>query len=145
MLRRKFLKGAASFGAISAFGGNPSHGAEDPTVPTRSIPEIAGPDKNTKTPAFKMPAGAIDTHCHIFGPAAEYPFSPTRPYTPPEAPLSMFRALHEKIGVERAVIVNATLHGLIIASLPTPSPRAMENTEVSPISTERCRMRIFSP
>jgi 2-pyrone-4,6-dicarboxylate lactonase len=111
MLRRKFLKGAASFGAISALGGNPSYGAEDSTVPTRSIPEIAGPDKNTKTPAFKVPAGAIDTHCHIFGPAAEYPFSPARPYTPPEAPLSMFRALHEKIGVERAVIVNATLHG----------------------------------
>jgi 2-pyrone-4,6-dicarboxylate lactonase len=85
MLRRKFLKGAASFGAISALGGNLSHGAEDSTVPTRSIPEIAGPDKNTKTPVFKMPAGAIDTHCHIFGPAAEYPFSPTRPYTPPEA------------------------------------------------------------
>jgi hypothetical protein len=59
MLRRKFLKGAASFGAISALGGNPSHGAEDPTVPTRSIPEIAGPDKNTKTPAFKMPAGQM--------------------------------------------------------------------------------------
>jgi hypothetical protein len=28
MLRRKFLKGAASLGAISALGGNPSHGAE---------------------------------------------------------------------------------------------------------------------
>ena len=111
MLRRKFLKGAAGFGAISALGGNPSHGAEGSAAPTRSIPEIAGPDKNTKTPAFRMPAGAIDTHCHIFGPAAEYPFSPTRPYTPPEAPLSMFRALHEKIGVERAVIVNATMHG----------------------------------
>ena len=91
MLRRKFLKGAASLGAISALGANPSHGADAPTMPTRSIPEIAGPDKNTKTPAFKMPVGAIDTHCHIFGPAAEYPFSPTRPYTPPEAPLSMFR------------------------------------------------------
>jgi 2-pyrone-4,6-dicarboxylate lactonase len=61
MLRRKFLMGAASFGAISALGGNPSHGAEDSTVPTRSIPEIAGPDKNTKTPAFKVPAGVIDT------------------------------------------------------------------------------------
>ena len=111
MLRRKFLKGAACVGAISALAGTRSQAAENATAPTRSIPEIAGPDKNTKTPAFKAPAGTIDTHCHIFGPAAEYPFSPTRPYTPPDAPLSMFRALHEKIGVERAVIVNATLHG----------------------------------
>lgn len=111
MLRRNLLKGAASLGAISALGGNQSRAAENSPSPTRSIPEIAGPDRNTKTPAFKAPAGAIDTHCHIFGPATEYPFSPTRPYTPPDAPLSMFRALHEKIGVERAVIVNATLHG----------------------------------
>jgi predicted TIM-barrel fold metal-dependent hydrolase len=129
MLRRKFLKGAASLRAISALGSNPSHGAEDPTVPTRSIPEIAGPDKNTRTPAFKMPAGAIDTHCHIFGPAAEYPFSLARPYTPPEAPLSMFRALHEKIGVERAVIVNAALHGFdnrVVTDVPGCDPVRQE-------------------
>ena len=67
MLRRKFLKGAASFGAISALGGNPSHGAEDPIVPTRSIPEIAGPDKNMKTLAFKMPTGAIEIGCASHG------------------------------------------------------------------------------
>jgi predicted TIM-barrel fold metal-dependent hydrolase len=111
MRRRKFLGGAACLGAMSAFAGSPLRGAEDSTVQARVIPEIPGPDKNTRTPAFKAPAGAIDTHTHIFGPAAQYPFSPTRPYTPPDAPLSMFRALHEKIGVERAVIVNATLHG----------------------------------
>src|SRR5580692_8925700 len=111
MLRRKFLKGAASLAAISSLAGGPSRGAEEPAAPAKPIPESRGPDPNTKTPAFKMPAGAIDTHTHIFGPNAQYPFAPTRPYTPPDAPLSMFRALHEKIGVERAVIVNATVHG----------------------------------
>ncbi len=111
MLRRTFLRGATCVGAMSALAASQSQGAENPAAETRQIPTIAGPDQNTKTPAFKAPAGAIDTHCHIFGPAAQYPFSPTRPYTPPDAPLSMFRALHEKIGVQRAVIVNATLHG----------------------------------
>ena len=111
MRRRTFLGGAACLGAISALADSPARAAEDSTAQPRVIPEIPGPDKNTRTPAFKAPAGAIDTHTHIFGPAAQYPFSPTRPYTPPDAPLSMFRALHEKIGVERAVIVNATLHG----------------------------------
>ena len=53
----------------------------------------------------------MDTHCHIFGPVSKYPYVAERPYTPPEAPLDMFRALHAKIGVERAVIVNATTHG----------------------------------
>jgi predicted TIM-barrel fold metal-dependent hydrolase len=85
--------------------------AEEPAAAAKPIPTIPGPDPDPRIPAFKAPAGAVDTHCHIFGPAAEYPFSPTRPYTPPDAPLSMFRAVHDKIGVSRAVIVNATLHG----------------------------------
>ena len=74
-------------------------------------PMIPGPDPNTKTPSFKAPAGSIDTHCHIFGPQSKYPYVAARPYTPPEAPYEMFSALHAKIGVERAVIVNPTTHG----------------------------------
>ena len=74
-------------------------------------PAIPGPDPNTRTPVFKPPAGSIDTHCHIFGPQSKYPYVANRPYTPPEAPLEMFRALHARIGVERAVIVNPTTHG----------------------------------
>src|SRR5512140_34041 len=111
MLRRTFLSGAACLGAMSPLAANRSIGAENPAPEAKPIPSIPGPDHNTKTPSFKVPAGTIDTHTHIFGPAADYPFSPTRPYTPPDAPLPMFRALHEKIGVHRAVIVNATLHG----------------------------------
>jgi predicted TIM-barrel fold metal-dependent hydrolase len=111
MLRRTFLRGAACLGAASTLAAKQSLAAEDPAPEKKPIPAIPGPDPNTKTPAFKVPAGTIDTHTHIFGPAADYPFSPTRPYTPPDAPLPMFRALHEKIGVHRAVIVNATLHG----------------------------------
>ena len=109
MKRREFITGVAGLGAASLL--NSALAAEEPAA-VKPIPAIAGPDPDTRTPAFKAPAGAVDTHCHIFGPAAEYPFSPKRPYTPPDAPLPAFRALHEKIGVERAVIVNATLHGL---------------------------------
>ena len=113
MHRRDFLAAAASFAAASSIGGQSIQAADDAApVPAKPIPSVAGPDQNTRTPAFKPPAGAVDTHTHIFGPAAQYPFSPTRPYTPPEAPLAMFQALHDKIGVPRAVIVNATLHGL---------------------------------
>ena len=111
MHRRRFLASVARFGAATGFAGRYAAAADAPAGAAKSIPVIPGPDPHPKTPAFKPPAGAIDTHTHIFGPAAEYPFSPTRPYTPPEAPLPMFRALHEEIGVERAVIVNATLHG----------------------------------
>lgn len=77
-----------------------------------SAPLIAPPDPNTRTPRFKAPALTCDTHCHIFGPDRLYPYAPDRTYTPPDAPLEKFRELHGKIGVERAVIVNASCHGL---------------------------------
>jgi hypothetical protein len=77
-----------------------------------NMPTIAPPDPNTRTPRYKMPEGACDSHCHIFGPASKYPHAPDRTYTPPDAPLELFRALHAKIGVQRAVIVNASAHGL---------------------------------
>ena len=76
-----------------------------------TIKNIPGPDPDTKTPAFKLPPLSCDAHCHIFGPGAKYPYAPNRSYTPPDAPLEMFRAMHAKIGVERAVIVNASVHG----------------------------------
>jgi len=76
-----------------------------------TIKSIPGPDPDTRTPAFKLPPLACDAHCHIFGPGDRYPYAPDRSYTPPDAPLAMFRELHAKIGVERAVIVNASVHG----------------------------------
>jgi predicted TIM-barrel fold metal-dependent hydrolase len=74
-------------------------------------PTIPGPDPHTRTPKFNLPPLACDAHCHIFGPGAKYPYAPDRPYTPPDAGLEDFRALHKKIGVGRAVIVNASVHG----------------------------------
>ncbi|WP_341894887.1 amidohydrolase family protein [Ferrovibrio terrae] len=74
-------------------------------------PTIAPPHPDPRPPAFRLPPGSCDTHCHIFGPNSLYPYVPERPYTPPDAPLAMFRALHARLGVERAVIVNATPHG----------------------------------
>lgn len=86
--------------------------AELPTVePPRIVPDIPGPDPLTRVPMFRAPPLTCDTHCHIFGPVDRYPYAETRPYTPPEAPLAAFKALHARIGVERAVIVNATPYG----------------------------------
>lgn len=107
MQRRELLIGMAGLGLSTLSGARRACAAEDAAIPT-----IPGPDPNTKTPKFKVPPGTVDTHTHIFGPAATYPFSPKRPYSPPDAPLEQFRKLHDAIGVERAVIVNATVHGV---------------------------------
>ncbi len=64
-----------------------------------------------RKPAFKLPPGATDAHCHVFGPGDRFPYAPGRRYTPADAPKEMLRALHDHLGVSRAVIVQASCHG----------------------------------
>jgi predicted TIM-barrel fold metal-dependent hydrolase len=71
----------------------------------------APPDPDTRSPEFKPPPRACDAHCHVFGPAAKFPYAPDAPYWPPDAPFEALEGLHRKIGFERAVIVHASCHG----------------------------------
>jgi len=64
-----------------------------------------------RKPAFKLPPGACDAHCHVFGPGAVFPYAPNRRYTPEDAPKEMLAALHAHLGLSRAVIVQASCHG----------------------------------
>jgi 2-pyrone-4,6-dicarboxylate lactonase len=69
------------------------------------------PDPNTIIPRCRLPPGACDAHCHVFGPAHRFPYAPDRAYTPPDAPVEELRRVHRTIGVERVVIVQASCHG----------------------------------
>jgi predicted TIM-barrel fold metal-dependent hydrolase len=71
----------------------------------------APPDPNPITPTLKLPPGACDAHCHVFGPAAKFPYAEDRSYTPPDAPVESLRKLHATLGISRAVIVHASCHG----------------------------------
>src|SRR5262245_65374068 len=64
-----------------------------------------------RKPRFKMPSGTCDAHCHVFGPAARFPYAPDRRYTPEDAPEAALSALHERLGIARTVIVQASCHG----------------------------------
>ena len=64
-----------------------------------------------KKPDFIPPAGAVDAHCHVFGPAAEFPFAPERKYTPGDAGKDKLFALRNHLGLARNVIVQASCHG----------------------------------
>lgn len=66
---------------------------------------------NPSRPRFVPPAGAVDAHCHVFGPGAVFPFAPERKYTPCDAPKEKLWALRDFLGFERNVIVQATCHG----------------------------------
>lgn len=66
---------------------------------------------NPSKPSFKVPAGAVDAHCHVFGPGAEFPFAPERKYTPCDASKAQLYALRDHLGFARNVVVQATCHG----------------------------------
>ena len=66
-----------------------------------------GPSK----PTFKLPPGAVDAHCHVFGPGNVFPYAPERKYTPCDASKEQLFALRDHLGFDKNVIVQATCHG----------------------------------
>ena len=62
-------------------------------------------------PAYRPPAGAVDAHCHVFGPQAQFPFSAKAKYLPQDAGPDMLFALRDHLGFARNVIVQASCHG----------------------------------
>lgn len=62
-------------------------------------------------PRYPVPPLACDAHCHVFGPADRFPYAATRTYTPEDKPKEVLAALHRRLGLGRAVIVQASCHG----------------------------------
>lgn len=67
-----------------------------------------GPVANTRAPRFRLPPGAVDCHAHVIGPP---PYVAARSYTPPEASLAAYLAMHEALGIERGVLIQVSVHG----------------------------------
>ena len=68
-------------------------------------------DRNPSRPNYVPPPGAVDAHCHVFGPGDVFPFAPERKYTPCDAPAESLFELRDYLGFSRNVIVQATCHG----------------------------------
>jgi 2-pyrone-4,6-dicarboxylate lactonase len=68
-------------------------------------------DPSPSQPGFVPPPGAVDAHCHVFGPGDVFPYAPQRKYTPTDASKDQLFALRDFLGFERNVIVQATCHG----------------------------------
>jgi 2-pyrone-4,6-dicarboxylate lactonase len=66
---------------------------------------------NPSKPRFVAPRGAVDAHCHVFGPGGVFPYAPERKYTPCDASAAQLFALRDFLGFSRNVIVQATCHG----------------------------------
>ena len=68
-------------------------------------------DPDPSKPSYVPPPGAVDAHCHVFGPGDTFPYAPERKYTPVDAGKEQLFALRDFLGFDRNVIVQATCHG----------------------------------
>jgi 2-pyrone-4,6-dicarboxylate lactonase len=95
---------------------------------------------NPSRPRFALPSGAVDAHCHVFGPAALFPFAPERKYTPCDASREQLFALRDFLGFERNVVVQATCHGTdnraMVDALRHSGDRARGVASVAPDITD---------
>ncbi len=66
---------------------------------------------NPSKPEFTLLHGACDSHCHVFGPGDKFPYSSTSSYVPVDASKETLFQRHKHLGVDRAVIVQASCHG----------------------------------
>jgi len=66
---------------------------------------------NPSKPRYVPPPGAVDAHCHVFGPMAQFPFSAKAKYLPEDAGPEMLFALRDRLGFAKNVIVQASCHG----------------------------------
>jgi predicted TIM-barrel fold metal-dependent hydrolase len=95
--RREVLIGAATAAAATFAHGGTSvfANASQPSTPVN----------------FDVPAGACDTHTHVFGDPQRFPFAPARAYTPEQASIAEMRAMHSALHTERVVIVHPSVYG----------------------------------
>jgi 2-pyrone-4,6-dicarboxylate lactonase len=68
-------------------------------------------DHTSRRPELELPPDSCDSHCHVFGPTARFPYAGDRPSTPRESPLEDLETLWSRLGFRRAVIVQSAVHG----------------------------------
>jgi 2-pyrone-4,6-dicarboxylate lactonase len=76
-----------------------------------TLERIVSWNRHPSKPTFVPPPGAVDAHCHVFGPETQFPFSAKAKYLPEDATPEMLFALRDFLGFSRNVIVQASCHG----------------------------------
>ena len=76
-----------------------------------SAPLCQAPDPEIRSPKIAFPAGAVDCHAHVCGPASLFPYAQERIYTPPDATLESYQALLRMLGIDCAVLVQPSVYG----------------------------------
>jgi predicted TIM-barrel fold metal-dependent hydrolase len=75
------------------------------------LPDCDPPPRSPARAVRGLPAGACDSHLHVFGPHARYRLDARRNYTPHECSLDDYRQVMRTTGIERAVLVQPSVYG----------------------------------
>ena len=99
-------------------------------------------DAQTLTrPTFNMPAGACDSHVHVFEADARYPSVATPHYTLPDGSLGKLRRMTEVLSLERFIIVQPSYYGTdnscMLSALAAAGAAARGVAMVEPNSSEQ--------
>lgn len=96
------------------------------------------------TPALQLPPNSCDTHVHIFGPGARFPYAADRSWTPVDAPKETLFALHRQMGVSRCVIVQTLMHGFdnrVVGDAIEASERRYLGVALVPVNVADAELR----
>jgi 2-pyrone-4,6-dicarboxylate lactonase len=103
---------------------------------------MASPTK----PSFSLPSNACDAHCHIFGPAVQFPYAQNRSFTPVDAGKEQLFALHDFLGIQRCVIVQTALHGFdnsVVVDAMQARPGRYLGVALAPASTTSAQIAVM--
>jgi 2-pyrone-4,6-dicarboxylate lactonase len=104
----------------------------------------------TLTPTtFAVPAGACDSHVHVFGPESRYPCVDTPHYTLPDGNLRQLQDMAQVLNLQRLVIVQPSYYGTdnscMLDALAAAGTRArgvaMVNERISDAELEAMHVR----
>src|SRR3979411_3179759 len=105
------------------------------------------PPRDVSRPKVPPPPGACDTHAHVFGPAARFPYAADRSYTPPDAPLEKYLGMLDTIGFARGVLVQGSAHGRDNSAMFDAlkcQPSRLRGVAVADATVSRNELRVWS-
>jgi 2-pyrone-4,6-dicarboxylate lactonase len=110
---------------------------------TREQPPLPTYHTTPSEPALRLPPGACDAHCHIFGPQNRFPFPPEAVFRPADAPKEKLFALHAMLGFTHSVIVQSGCHGYdnsVVADALAAKRNAYRGVALLPLTVSRAEL-----
>jgi len=81
------------------------------------IPDTVEMPRMPTPAAVTLPDDSCDTHCHVFGPYADFPLHLRSTYAPPDAPATRYLEMLDTVGMQRGVLVQPAPYGTDVSAI----------------------------